>query len=45
VAMVAHPICAMHRLKWCATNSLFFTSLNACNMNINFMIALIMLPL
>jgi hypothetical protein len=26
VAFVAHPICATHRPKWCATNSLFSTS-------------------
>jgi hypothetical protein len=26
MALVAHPICATHRPKWCATNSLFSTS-------------------
>jgi hypothetical protein len=26
VALVAHPICATHMSKWCATNKLFSTS-------------------
>jgi hypothetical protein len=35
MALVAHPICATHRPKWCATNSLFSTSANLTRFQLN----------